>query len=112
MKKVVIGILFVIFIIVVLFITWYKNNLEIIAQTKKFNQEFENYLGRDITGVDLTTIMNRAIENNNQYEIEKNVDGTYKEDKQFSIEILIKPVENRKILSNGSLRKSRNERFY
>lgn len=112
MKKVVIGILLVCVIVVILFTTWYKRNLQTLSEIQKFNQEFEVYLEKEITGVDITTVMNRATENNNQYEIAKNKDGTYQEDEKYSIEILVQPTKERKILSNGSLRKSRDERFY
>lgn len=43
-----------------------------------------------------------ALENNNNFEIEKNKDGTYKNNKKNSIEIIIKPTKERKFVSNGS----------
>ena len=42
------------------------------------------------------TVVNKAIENNNQYEIKKNSDGTYKNDGKNSIEIIIKPTKDGK----------------
>ena len=94
MKKVIIGILFVIVILIALFFSWYKKNLNELKNIKNFNSEFEGFLNRDVTGVDLTTVINKAIENNNKFEIEKNSNGTYKNDEKNSIEIIIKPTED------------------
>lgn len=94
MKKVIIWILLIVIIAVIYFFSWYNSNLQEIREIKKFNSEFEDYLDRDITGVDLTTIINRAIENNNHYEIEKNSNGTYKNNDKNSIEIIIKPTKD------------------
>lgn len=112
MKKIIIWIFIVFLVIIVSFWMWYHKNLQNLRSIKSFNSEFEIFLEREITGVDLTTVMNRAIENNHQYEVPKNEDGTYQNDGKNSIEIMIKPTEERKILSNGSFRKSGNERFY
>ena len=38
--------------------------------------------------------MNKALENNNQYEIEKDSKGIFKSDSKYSIIIMIKPEEN------------------
>ena len=96
MKKVIIGILLAVGIAVILFVTWYNRNAQTIREVQNLNTEFEGYLNRTITGVDLTTIMNKAIENNNQYEVPKNSDGTYQDDQKYSIQILVKPTEEGK----------------
>lgn len=96
MKKVIISILLLCIIIVISFTTWYNHNLQELNDIKKFNKDFEEYLDKSISGVDLTTIINKAIENNNQYQIVKNDDGTYKDDKKNSIIIFIQPLESGK----------------
>lgn len=93
MKKVIIGILLIVVIVVIIFFTWYNRNLQKLKNIKNFNSEFEGYLDRDITGVDLTTIVNKAIENNNQYDIKKNSDGMYLNDNKYYIGIIIKPTD-------------------
>lgn len=90
MKKVIIGILLVVIIVIVSFVTWYSRNLKEIETIKKFNGEFEGYLNKQVTGVDLTTIINKALENNNRYEIKKDSKGVYVDDGKNSIEIIIK----------------------
>ena len=94
MKKVVIGILLIVIIILALFITWYNQNLKQIKEVNSFNNEFEGFLDREITGVDLTTIMNKAIENNNKYEIQKDSKGAYQNNGKNSIEIIVKPTKD------------------
>lgn len=103
MKKIIICFLFIFAIIVILFTIWYKQNVQYLNKIKNFNKEFEIYLDKEISGVDLTTIMNKAIENNSQYNLKKNIDGTYKNDGKNSIQIFVMPTQKRKILSNGSL---------
>ena len=97
MKKIIIGILLSIVILIAIFLTWYNKNLNELKNIKSFNNEFERFLNKDITGVDLTTVINKAIENNNKYEIEKNSNGIYKNDSKNSIEIIIKPTEDGKV---------------
>ena len=94
MKKVIIGILLTGLIIIALFFTWYNKNLNELRNIKKFNSEFEGFIDREVTGVDLTTVVNKAIENNNKYEVKKNSDGTYENDGKNSIEIIIKPTKD------------------
>ena len=102
MKKVAIGILLIISMAIIVFFAWYHRNLQQLKDIQSFNQEYEDYLNKMINGVDLTTIMNKAIENNHRYSISKNVDGSYQNDGKYAIIIWVKPVEGRKFLSNGS----------
>ncbi len=68
-----------------------------IKDTKKFNSQFEDFIDTDINGVDLTTIINKALENNNKYEIKRNSKGVYENDNKNSIEIMVRPEENSNI---------------
>ena len=70
MKKTLI-IIFSVFIIImsILFMNLrnvQKNNLAI----QKFNSGYEFYNREDLCGIDITTIINKAIDNNEKYEIE------------------------------------------
>lgn len=65
-----------------------------INDTKKFNSQFEDFINKEINGVDLTTIVNKALENNNKNEIEKDSKGVFKDDQKSSLKIMIKPAEN------------------
>lgn len=103
MKKGIIGILLIVVSIIIIFFVWYNRNLNELKEIKSFNSKYEEFLDKEILGVDLTTVINMALENNSQYAIAKNKDGTYKDDKKYSIAIIIKPTETRKSISNGSL---------
>ena len=81
-------------VVIALFATWYKTNLKNIAEIKKFNNNFEQFIGKQVTGVDLTTVMNMALENNNKYEIEKDEKGAYKDDGKYSIQVIVRPTKN------------------
>ena len=71
MKKIIL--FFAIMIIIVCGISYmflnYKANYN---TSKKANLEFENYLNVEVSGTDLVTVMNRAIDNNEKNEVEKN----------------------------------------
>lgn len=56
----------------------------------KYNQEYEIYTKKEINGVDLTTVMNKAINNNEQNKIQKDENGKYIDDNEFYTEITIK----------------------
>lgn len=71
MKKSILIILFVlILIIAVVLINISNNNIKANA-ISKFNAEFEKYNDKTLTGADILTIINRAIDNNKEYKIEK-----------------------------------------
>ena len=97
MKKIFIWILLVSTIIISIFYNWYKKNLQNLIDIKDFNSQFDSYINNKVNGVDLTTIMNKALENNNQYKIEKDSKGVFKDDGKNSIEIMIKPSEDAKL---------------
>lgn len=102
MKKVIGGILLIISIALILFFAWYNRNIQLLRDIKDFNNGYKEYLSKPITVDDLTTIMHKAIDNNNKYEIPKNSNGAYIDDGKYAIEIIVKPEQERKFISNGS----------
>lgn len=93
MKK--IAIFFTIIIIILCGISYlylnYKSKYNI---SKKANLEFEKYLNEGVYGTDLTTIINRAVDNNERNEVEKNNKGIYLNNDTNSISIEIKMTDN------------------
>lgn len=93
MKKLVI--FFVIIIIIICGISYiylnYKSEYRI---TKKANLEFEKYLNEEVYGTDLATIINRAIDNNEKNEVQKNNKAIYINNDTNSINIEIKMLDN------------------
>lgn len=72
-------------------------NLNYSAQynnSKKANLKFENYLNEEVYGTDLATVINRAIDNNQQNEVEVNNKGIYLNNDKNSINIEIKMLDD------------------
>ena len=94
MKKTFAVIIALIIIIIASFTAWYLSIKEMNQEITDFNSEFESYADTSIRGVDLTTVINRAIDNNEKYSIEKDEDGAYINDEEYYIEIYVNIVEN------------------
>ena len=62
-----------------------KNN-----EIKKFNSDFEFFLNKEVTGIELTSCINRAVDNNEKNKIPKDENGFYLQNDENSIFIEIK----------------------
>lgn len=94
MKKTIIFILCAVMVIISVF--WmkyidYKSELNLI---KEDNKEFEMYLNKQISGRDLTTAINRAVNNNETNQVSKDGQGLYIKNDTNSIKIEIKIIDN------------------
>ena len=93
MKK--IAIFFVIIVILICGISYlYLNYKANYNEAKKANLEFDRYLNEEVYGVDLATIINRAIDNNQKNEVKKNNKGIYLNNDANSINMEIKMIDN------------------
>lgn len=54
---------------------------------KEFNYEYEQYLGKKVYGTEVTTIINKAIENNKNHYIQKDDKGMYINDELYCIKV-------------------------
>lgn len=86
----------------------YKANYNI---SKKVNLEFENYLNVEVSGIDLVTVMNRAIDSNERNEVEKNKKGIYQDNENNSISIEVKITDNDTIYQMETFEKSGMQNF-
>lgn len=93
MKKIAIFAMIIIIIICVIFYI-YINYKAIYNNSKKANLEFEKYLNEELYGVDLATVINRAVDNNERNEVDKNNKGIYQNNDKNSINIEIKMSDN------------------
>ena len=75
----------VVLIIVVNFNSYQKN----MRQVLNFNKQYEEYNKEEVPGVDITTLINKAISNNEKYQISKDENGLYVDDGKYSIKIYI-----------------------
>ena len=102
MKK--IAIFFLIIIIIVVGISYmYLNYKANYNETKLKNVEFESYYNQEIYGGDLTTIINKAVDNNISNGVEKNNKGKYLDNQKNSINIYIKLLDNDKVYNMETL---------
>ena len=94
MKKTILVILLVFLVIIMCIYMNYKQALKAQNEAQKFNSDFEFYNKEAILGTDITTIINRAIDNNEKYEIQKDESGYYIADDEYSIKIYIYMIIN------------------
>lgn len=78
----------------------YKFNLNI---SKKENLEYEYYIDKEITGIELSTLINKAIDNNEKCNVSKDKNGLYNQNNENSINIKIEFIDNEKIYSMESI---------
>lgn len=89
MKKTIFVILLLFLVIIVCVYMNYKQALVAQNQAIKFNSEFEFYNKKSILGTDITTLINKAIDNNEKYNIPKDEQGGYIADDKNSIKIYV-----------------------
>ena len=107
MKKFIL-ILIVIIAIIAMFIYYYANYKQAYEETKKQNEEYEQYLNKEIYGTDIASIINKAINQNEKNKIEVDENGQYIENGETSINIEIYITDNEtkynmQILYNGGI---------
>ncbi len=92
MKK--IALFFLIITIIVVGISYmYLNYKADYNEAQKANMEFESYYNQNIMGTDLTTIINKAIDNNKNNKIKQDSKGKYINNDENSINIDVKMLD-------------------
>ena len=95
MKK--LAIFFLIIIIIIVGIScMYLNYTIKYNQAQRENKQFESYKEQEIYGYDLTTVINKAIDNNETNKVQKDEKGKYINNENNSIQIDIKMLDNDK----------------
>lgn len=93
-----ITIIFVIFLIIISitisYITRMQNQK---IEIKKYNSWYEEYLGKEIYGTEVATIINKAIESNKKNNVLKDEKNLYIENDKDSIKIELKMITIEKI---------------
>ncbi len=87
MKKTLTIVLTIFFIIVAILTVNIKAKQDDEKALKQFNQEYEVYLGKKVYGTEVTTIINKAIENNTTHNIQKDDKGMYINDNKYCIKV-------------------------
>lgn len=110
MKK--IAVFFLIIVVIIVGISYlYLNYKANYNQTKKENIPFESYYEKEIYGAELTTIINKAMDQNVLNEVEKNDKGKYINNDKNSIQIEIKMIDNDKVYTMETLHSGGMEKF-
>lgn len=93
MKKIAIFFATIVIIVVVMFFVYIncQNNFNNI---QKGNRQFESYYNKETYGTNLASVINKAMDNNNKNNIEKDKNGKYIANDANSINIDIKMIDN------------------
>lgn len=102
MKKTFILIFTILIVIMIIIFVNIQNIQKNKQKILNFNSEFEYYCKGEILGTDITTLINKAINENEKNEIQKDEKSYYLENEENSIKIFIKmkaaeniyPMEN------------------
>lgn len=110
MKKYIILISIVIIIVVVVAFNYtsYTNNQNEII---KYNLEFEQNYQKEIYGIDLTTIINKVINNNEKNNVEKGQDKKYINNKTDSISVEVKMIDTNQVFAMETIYNGGMEQF-
>ena len=93
MKK--FAIIMFVFVIIICGIFYiFLNYKNMYKNSKISNFKYEQYLNKEITGNELVTVINMAIDNNEKNKVEKDKKGIYIENETNSIKIEIKISDN------------------
>lgn len=110
MKK--LAIFFLIIIIIIVGMSYlYLNYKANYYEAKKENQQFESYDKQVIYGAELTTIINRAVDNNEINEVPKDNKGKYINNETNSIKIEIQMLDNQKTYEMETLYQGGMDKF-
>lgn len=87
MKKILISILIVFILIIIVVTLNISNNVTKLNTISSFNKGFENYKDKTLYGADVLTIINKAIDNNEENNIQRDQEGYFVEDDNYSIKV-------------------------
>ena len=93
MKKTIVFIISTVMIICVIAASKFYELRDSKLQIDEFNLKYEKYLDKEITGREVTTIINQAIDDNEKNYIQKDKNGKYIQDDEKSINIEVKITE-------------------
>lgn len=87
MKKILICLIIVLVVITIVVATGISENNKQLIKIKENNQRYEIYLDKEVFGTDVTSIINRAIDDNQKRQVSKDEKGFYIENETDSIKV-------------------------
>ncbi len=94
MKKYIITILILVAIVISSMLYAYNTYKKNIQDLKDYNNEFTKYQNTEIAGTEIATILNKAVNNNEQNKVSKNEKEMYIENDENSIKVDIYIKDN------------------
>lgn len=92
MKKTVLLVVVILVVLTIIGIFQYQNEQRRIQEILKYNLLYEEYNKDGLNGLDITTIINKAINNNERNSVEKDKYGFYIDNKKNSVIIDVKMI--------------------
>lgn len=99
MRKTILVIISIFIVILCVVLVKFKTAEQEKLEAKKFNSIYEEYNKDKLNGLDITTVINKAINNNEKYGIDKDENKMYINDNEYCVKIYIKMIINNKIYS-------------
>ncbi len=88
MKKIFFSLITILIVVIIIIALKIGENVNNAGNVSSFNKEIEAiYKDKTIYGADVMTIINKAIDNNNTYNVEKNEEGQYVSDDKYSLKV-------------------------
>lgn len=87
MKKTIVAIFLIIAIIIVVITMQIKQNYQNRQEIENFNMEYKKYQNKDLYGIDIVTVINKALDNNTKNNILKDENNRYISNKETSIQV-------------------------
>ena len=94
MKKTIIIIITIIIVLVCMAFIALRNMQNEELKLVQFNKQFETYQDRNFYGADVASIINKAIDNNEKYEIPKDEKNIFIPDEKYSVKVYVKMLES------------------
>lgn len=112
MKKSILVILAILFIITIVICLYIYNIKKIENISIKHNKQYEEYCNREILGTELISLINKAIDYNEKHNVEKQENTIYYTNNDInSIQITVKFLDNDKIIKMENIAEKEIENF-
>lgn len=95
MKKTLIFLLIILVVVIIFVSVSIIENSKTIAEIKNFNTEYETYMNKEVFGTSVTSVINKAIDNNEKNSVQKDDKGLYIENNKNSIKVEIQMIDQK-----------------
>lgn len=111
MKKAIIIFIILILCVLISFLYAYNTYTAQARELSNYNKAYEHYYNKEIYGLELATIINKVIDNNEKNNIAKDEKGNYVEDSDNSIKVDIYIIDTDEVYNAEKIYSLGTERF-